>query len=142
VVDVPATAAEAAAREIEPGVVVRQPDGTPALMGARCAACGAHSLRLLPVCPVCWAEDSLRPHPLSRHGRVASAFVARTAPPGFTAPYAFALIDLPEGLRVLMRAEADDGGPIAIGDAVEVDIGTLGRTEAGEALLGPVFRRR
>lgn len=140
--DAPTTEAGAPAREIEPGLVVRQPDGAAALMGARCETCGAHALRLLPVCAVCWAEGSLRPQPLSRQGRVASAFVARTAPPGFTAPYAFALIDLPEGLRVLMRVEAGDGGPIAIGDEVVVDIGTLGQTETGEPLLGPVFRRR
>lgn len=140
---VESAAGEAAApQEVEPGLLERQADGAFALVGGRCERCGAHSLRLSAVCPSCWSEGSLRPQALSRVGRVASTFVARTAPPGFVAPYAFALIDLPEGLRVLMRVEAADGGAIEIGDPVEVDRAAIGRTEAGADLFGPVFRRR
>lgn len=137
-----AASAGMAASEVEPGLLQRQADGSVALTGGRCGQCGAYAVRVLPVCPECWAEGSLVVVALSRVGRVASSFVAHTAPPGFTAPYGFALVDLPEGLRVLMRVAAGAGGTIAIGDEVEVEEAELGRTPAGAPLTGPLFRGR
>ena len=70
------TSEPAAPQEVEPGLLEQQADGRYALMGGRCETCGAHSLRLLAVCPSCWTEGSLRPQALARAGRVASTFTA------------------------------------------------------------------
>lgn len=123
--------------EVEPGLLASASDGQVRLVGGRCKACGAYALRALSVCPECWAEDTLEKVELSPRGRVVSSFTARTAPPGFKPPYAFALIDLPEGLRVLMRIT---NGQLSIGDEVELERGELGESEAGVSLVGPVFR--
>ena len=127
------------AMDVEPGLLARDAENRVSLMGARCAQCGAYSVRAQSVCPECWAEGAVQPLMLSRRGRVASSFVARTAPSGFVPPYTFALIDLPEGLRVLMRVD-DSQGTVQIGTEVEVDEGELGRTESGVTIRGPVFR--
>jgi uncharacterized protein len=84
----------------------------------RCAACGEHVFYPRAVCPHCSAAD---PEWTTASGRgiVYSYTVVHRPPPGFEddAPYAVALVDLEEGVRLMARLEVERP---AVGMAVEV----------------------
>jgi uncharacterized OB-fold protein len=112
----------------------------PALLGGRCERCGAMRFPHRNVCAVCQATNvSLAP--LSTTGTVYTFTIVRNKPPGYVGdvPYAYGLVDLPDGLRVISTIAADDVEKIAIGDAVEFELLPIGSGE--QAALSYCFRR-
>jgi uncharacterized protein len=84
-----------------PGVAARSdPAQEPALVGAKCDACGAVVFPKMPVCPACGRNGAMRDITIGRKGRLYSHTIARFAPKGFKAPYFQAFIDLDEGPRI------------------------------------------
>lgn len=83
-----------------------------ALAGTSCASCGEVTLGHVPLCANCGSDktEHLR---LSDHGTVYTFTVARHKPPGDYRgpepfqPYGYALVELPEGLRVVTRVDCD-----------------------------------
>ena len=74
--------------------------GSPALLGAKCNACGTVVFPKMPVCPSCGRNGAMRDVEIGRRGRLFSHTIARFAPKGFTAPFFQAFIDLDEGPRI------------------------------------------
>ncbi len=68
---------------------------------------------------------------MSRTGIVYTFAIVRMAPPGYLgeAPYAYGIVELPEGLRVTTTLLADDLEEISIGDRCEFALMELGTGE-------------
>jgi uncharacterized OB-fold protein len=98
----------------------------PALIGGRCQACGTVRFPAADVCPSCQSGDCEQ-IALSTAGTVFTFTVVHASPPGYlgAAPYAYGIVELPEGLRVTTTLLADDLGSIAIGDACAFELMTL-----------------
>lgn len=83
-----------------------------ALAGTACAACDEVSLGAVAVCPNC-GSDAVENLRLSAQGTVWTYTVARHKPPGDYRgpepfqPFGIALVELPEGLRVMSRVDCD-----------------------------------
>jgi uncharacterized protein len=83
------------------GVVISSgPAKSPALLGAKCSACGTVVFPQMPVCPACGRNGTMRDVEIGRRGRLFSHAIARFAPKGFKAPFFQAFIDLDEGPRI------------------------------------------
>jgi len=87
----------------------------------RCRACGRHVFYPRAVCPHCTSGE-LEWVDASGRGSVYSFSVVHRAPPGFAAdaPYAVALVDLDEGVRMMTRLVDVALDDLAIGQPVEV----------------------
>jgi len=98
-----------------------------ALIGGRCRACGTLRFPALDVCPSCQSDDCEHAA-LSTTGTVFTFTVVHMPPPGYLgeAPYAYGVIELPEGLRVTTTLLADDLGAIKVGDECSFELVTLG----------------
>jgi uncharacterized protein len=98
----------------------------PALTGGRCRACGTLRFPALDVCPSCQSADC-EEIPLSTEGSVFTFTIVHMAPPGYLGetPYAYGVVELPEGLRITTTLLAGDLGAIAIGDRCSFELITL-----------------
>lgn len=79
-------------------------DGSPALIAARCAACGTISFPVRAVCPSC-ASPAPEQLPVGPGGTLysyATVHVSASRP----TPYTLGYVDLDEGVRVLATIEA------------------------------------
>jgi len=74
------------------------------LEAGRCVACGKVVFPTRSVCPACRGTE-LEPVRLSRRGRVLTSTVVRTPPDDLLmeAPYAMAVIETPEGARLMTQ---------------------------------------
>jgi len=130
------------------GLFTDTPNG-PRLCGSRCATCqtpyfprttGCHN----PDCDVSKMEDAY----LGPRGRIWSLSVQTYPPPPPVVsndpfePFAAAMVDLDEGLRVLGRIVADDPGQINVGDEVELVIAPLGKDANGNQVVSWQFKPR
>lgn len=99
----------------------------PQLTGGRCSRCGALAFPLRGLCPEC-QHDDVEPTGLSLTGVVYTFTIVRMLPPGYLgeAPYAYGVVELPEGLRVTTTLLADDLEEISIGDACDFTLVELG----------------
>lgn len=102
----------------------------PQLTGGRCRGCGALTFPRRPLCPEC-QHDDIEPAGLSTAGTVYTFTIVRMAPPGYLgeAPYAYGVVELPDGLRVTTTLLADDLQEISIGDRCEFALLELGSGE-------------
>jgi uncharacterized OB-fold protein len=76
---------------------------------------------------------------LSSQGTLYSYTIVRNPPAGVSGPYAIAYVDLPENVRLMVRASADTA-PEMIGAKVVIDIDQIGTDEDGTIVVGPVMR--
>jgi uncharacterized protein len=83
------------------------PGQSPALLGAKCGACGAVVFPRMPVCPSCGRNGTMQDVEIGRTGRLFSHTIARFAPKGFVAPFFQAFIDLDEGPRIFSLIGAE-----------------------------------
>ncbi len=89
------------------------------LEAVRCKQCGKVTFPARRVCPACrgteWEQTNL-----SWRGKVVTATVVQVAPTEFQmeAPYAVAVIETPEGVRLM--AQVVDCDPAAVGPGMEV----------------------
>jgi len=85
------------------------------LEAGRCTACAKVVYPLRRVCPACRGEQ-FEPIRLTRRGTVVTSTVIHVAPADFQmeAPYAMALVETPEGARLMVQVsdcEPDDVAP-------------------------------
>lgn len=95
---------------VHPPLFVSNPEGTPALEGAQCGACGAVHFPAHESCPYCAAAGCER-MALSTFGRLELVTTVGQRPPGYSGPlpYGFGVVELPEGVRVISRIRASQG---------------------------------
>jgi uncharacterized protein len=103
----------------------------PALRAGGCTSCSARHFPVRAVCPECQG-DAVEAVALSTTGVVHTFTIVRMRPPGYVgeAPYAYGVVELPEGLRVTTTFVADDLEAIAIGDPCTFELLPLGEGDA------------
>jgi uncharacterized OB-fold protein len=125
-------------------VMVRQglfTDGeSPALLGSRCTACGAHHFPRHDTCPYCSTEDPV-PTELSGSGTLWAWTAVTSAPPGYQGdiPYGFGVVELPEGIRVIARLTEGDPAALASGQAMALRIVPLHTDADGREVVTFAF---
>ena len=81
--------------------------------------------------PVSFSDD-VEEKMLSPTGELHSFTVVRRSMPEFPVPYALALVDFPEGVRVMAQVEIDDPENLKIGQKMGVTVGTVKKTNDGK----------
>lgn len=109
--------------------------GRATLIGGRCADCGTETFPRVPVCAACMSE-TIRAEVMPRAGVLYAFSVVHVAAKKWKKPMRIGYVDLPNGARVFTHLE----GELAIGDVVEVTVGTIGEDEEGP-IKSFVFRK-
>lgn len=84
-------------------------------------------------------SDEIEERMLSPEGELHSFTVVRRSMPEFPVPYALALVDFPEGVRVMAQVEVDDPESLTIGEAMGVTVGTVKKTKDGKEVKSYKF---
>ncbi len=108
------------------------------LLIRKCRACGQVHFMPRHLCPHCWS-DELEWIDAKGGGDVHSfTIIRRASDPAFAArvPYAVALIELDEGVRMMSNIVGEDALSVQIGDRVRVTF-----EDRGEGALIPQFER-
>jgi uncharacterized OB-fold protein len=105
------------------------------LEAGRCTACGKVVYPARRVCPACRAE-AFEPVVLSPRGTVVTSTVIHAAPPEFQmeAPYAMAIIETPEGARLMVQVADCEPGEVEPGAQVELEFRRIRREGKGGIL--------
>lgn len=109
-----------------------------ALRGTRCAHCKETFFPPRQVCPRCHSADPMGEVILSRKGRIHAITHVERPATGYTEAYTLALVDLPEGVRLLTQVT----GPaeeLKIGTEVELVVGPLFETPDHKRVWGYRF---
>lgn len=77
-------------------------------------------------------SDEVEEKLLSPVGELHSFTVVRRSMPEFPVPYALALVDFPEGVRVMAQVETDNPEGLEIGQKMGVTVGTVKKTKDGK----------
>jgi hypothetical protein len=87
------------------------------------------------VCPTCRGER-LDPITLSRRGTVVTSTVIHAAPPEFQmeAPYAIAVVETPEGARLMVQVSDCDPGTVRPGTEVALEFRRIRKEGSGGIL--------
>jgi uncharacterized OB-fold protein len=118
-------------------------DGQPHLLGSRCSLCGLFFFPQQALCTQCLTEGTLKAHPLGNRGKVYSFTIVEReslAPKGFSVPYAYGYVDMPEGVRVLGKIIGWKPETLKLGTPVEVVLEAIRENSAGEKVMGYRFR--
>ena len=110
--------------------------GRATLIGGRCADCGTETFPRAPVCSSCMSE-TIRAQAMPRVGVLYAFSVVHVAAKKWKKPMRIGYVDLPNGARVFTHLE---GAELAIGDDVEVGVGTIGDDDEGP-ITSFVFRK-
>jgi uncharacterized OB-fold protein len=91
------------------------------LDAARCNACGSVMFPRRAICSQCRGTE-LEPFQLSRNGKVVTSTVVHVPPGEFLmeAPYAIAVVETPEGARLMVQVV--DCDPAKVGPGMEVSL--------------------
>lgn len=119
------------------------PDGQPHLLGSRCNACGAFFFPQQALCTQCFAEGSLKEHPLKNQGTLYSFTIVEReslAPKGFKVPYAYGYVDLPEGVRVLAKIVGWTPETLKLGAPVELIMEEIRENSSGQKVMAFYFQ--
>lgn len=111
------------------------------LKGGRCRGCGRLDFPRDLYCKSCLSPD-LEEIGLSRFGVLYSFSYARVCAKGFSPPYVFGYIDLPEGIRIYSQLEPADPGLFRAGMEMELTMGEIRREADGTGVWGYKFRPR
>lgn len=106
----------------------REIPGRYRLEASRCCGCGKVAFPARKVCPSCGADDWKQIH-LSRHGRVVTATVIHVAPDDFLmeAPYAMAVVETPEGARLMVQVVDCEPAEVVPGTEVNLEFRLIRR---------------
>jgi uncharacterized OB-fold protein len=118
-------------------------DGQPHLLGSRCSACRKVFFPLQSLCTECFQEGTLKEWPLSTRGKLyAFTIVEREslALKGFTVPYAYGYVELPEGVRVLSKIIGWTPETLKLNAPVEFVLEALREDSSGQKVMGFRFR--
>ncbi|HSC36081.1 MAG TPA: OB-fold domain-containing protein [Thermodesulfobacteriota bacterium] len=77
-------------------------------------------------------SDEVEERLLSPTGELHSFTIVRRSMPEFPVPYALALVDFPEGVRVMAQVETNDPEGLKIGQRMGVTIGTVKKSKDGK----------
>ena len=77
-------------------------------------------------------SDEVEEKLLSPTGELHSFTVVRRSMPEFPVPYALALVDFPEGVRVMAQVETNDPEGLKIGQRMGVTVGTVKKSKDGK----------
>ena len=110
------------------------------LVGSRCRACEKSVFPQRAWCDACDDGGAMEPARLSPAGTLYSFSEIHVAPAVFPTPYVVGYIDLPEGVRVFAQIE-HRGAELAIGDRLQVVLGTIRTTAEGEPVVSYKFRK-
>lgn len=103
----------------------------------KCSDCGKPQYHYRAFCCHCWSE-AVNDVEISGHGTVWTfSVVNRNLTPAFSSwgRYAVGVVELPEGVKVVSKLEADDVDSIRIGSAVRLEF-----CKANDGQNIPVFR--
>ena len=105
------------------------------LEAGRCEACGAVVYPARRVCPACRGER-FEPLTLSRRGKVVTSTVIHVAPTELQmeAPYAMAVIETPEGARLMVQVADCEPNDVAPGMEVALEFRRI-RKEGKSGIL-------
>ena len=105
------------------------------LEGSRCRSCGKVVYPARKICPGCRAED-VEPLRLSTRGKVVTSTVVHVAPDDYQmeAPYAVALLETPEGARLMSQVVDCAPGEVRPGLEVSLQFRLLRREGEGGIL--------
>ncbi len=81
--------------------------------------------------PVSFSDD-VEEKMLSPEGELHSFTIVRRSMPEFPVPYALALVDFPEGVRVMAQVETEDPEGLKIGQKMGVTVGRVKKTKDGK----------
>ncbi len=129
------------------GLFAETADGA-RLIGSRCKACGTPYFPKTPVChhPECGDAAQMEETGFGPHGTIWSCAIQDYPPPAPARfdkpyqPYAMAVVDLADGLRVLGQVAADDIRSVVPDMPVTLVIDTLCHDEAGNEVVTWKFR--
>lgn len=88
--------------------------------------------------PVSFSDD-LEDKLLSPTGILHSFTVVRRSMPEFPVPYALALVDFPETVRVMAQIETEDYEALTIGEEMAVTVGVVKKTSDGSDVISYKF---
>jgi uncharacterized OB-fold protein len=105
------------------------------LEAGRCSACGKVSYPVRKVCPACRGE-SFETVRLTPKGKVVTSTVIHVPPDQFLneAPYAMAVIETPEGARLMTQVVDADPSSVMPGMAVDLEFRLIRREGRGGIL--------
>jgi uncharacterized OB-fold protein len=105
------------------------------LEAVRCTGCGKVSYPPRRVCPGCRSE-ALDPIALSPRGRVVTSTVIHTPSPEFQmeAPFPMAIVETPEGARLMVQVADSEPGEFEPGAEVELEFRRIRREGKGGIL--------
>jgi uncharacterized OB-fold protein len=105
------------------------------LEASKCGGCGKVVYPPRPVCPACRGQGQSR-IALSPRGTVVTSTVVRVAPTDLAAeaPYAMALIETPEGARLMAQVVDCDPGSVEPGMGVTLEFRRIRREGHGGIL--------
>jgi uncharacterized protein len=117
------------------------PEGeVPPLVGSRCGVCKQSFFPKRSRCPNCQDKGRMEETPLSKKGTLYTYTIVRQAPPGFKPPYATALIDLPEGVRLFAQLTTADPKEIEMDGPVELTFGPIAVRKDGAEVISYKFK--
>jgi uncharacterized OB-fold protein len=117
-------------------------DGRPKLLGSRCRETGQVFWPAEMMNPMTHRLGTLEPAEIDGAGRIVSFAVVARGLPGFASPYALAAIALDAGPTLIAQLDAWQEQKLAIGQPVDLVIGTIRSEKDGTRVIGPKFRRR
>lgn len=105
------------------------------LEAGRCTACGRVAYPRRRICPACRGTE-FEPLRLTRRGTVVTSTVIHVAPDAFQmeAPYAMAVVETPEGARLMTQVVDCDPDEVAAGMEVSLEF-RLVRREGRSGIL-------
>lgn len=117
------------------------------LLGSRCATCGTPYFPRTTLCrhPDC-SHSAVEDVEFGGRGTLWSFSIQSYPPPPPArydepyVPYAVAVVDLDDGLRVVGRVDVEDPSTLTVGSAVELVVGPLAHEEDGSVLVSWMFR--
>lgn len=97
------TATEETTEEVfRPDLFTTDESGTVRLIAGRCRDCGYYTFPKYLACPKCFS-DNIEDKPLSPTGKLHAYTIVRRSMPDYAVPYGLALVDFPEGVRVMAQ---------------------------------------
>jgi uncharacterized OB-fold protein len=117
------------------------PGGKPVLLGSRCPKCGAHYFPKRQICIAC-GQNGLGEADLSARGKVWTYTIAGQTPPGslVEAPYALAVIELPEKVAIRSVLTDVDVNAVKVGMDVEITLVKMKEDDDGNDVVSYMFR--
>lgn len=122
---------------------LRAADNEARLVGSECKACGRVHFPRQARCSDCFSEQPLEDRSLATRGRLyAFTTVEREslAPKGFTVPYAYGYVDLPEGVRLVARITDWTTEALRLDAPVEMVVRPIRKDASGADVMGFCFR--